>query len=128
YIEYFWSATDLADPKNYGSDGSRETPYLIGIYNSTAGTTIITTTLFNTTTIYTTVLNSTTIYTTVYNTTTMYTTIYNSTTVYVTTSVSTTPHLTSTTTESAGTIGFELWLIIGTVGIVVMIYRKGRHV
>ncbi|MFW9997773.1 MAG: M6 family metalloprotease domain-containing protein [Candidatus Odinarchaeota archaeon] len=50
YIEYYWSASDLANPKNRGSEGSREVPRVVGIFP--LETTTVYVTNFTTTMVY----------------------------------------------------------------------------
>lgn len=105
YIAYYWTTRDLAIPSNCGFDGDRENPYFIGIYPRDTET-------------YTTIIYDTVIIT-VPCTETPLTTIAETTT-------STPTSTTGTTIESGEATGFQLLILIGTLGALSIMIKKRR--
>ncbi|MFW9902932.1 MAG: M6 family metalloprotease domain-containing protein [Candidatus Thorarchaeota archaeon] len=97
YILYYWSASDLAAPSNIANDGNQENPYCIGISSKETKTTIIN----------------------------------NNITIFIepsrTTSCSeTNVPPTSSTSKPGRAIGFEYMIIIGTLGAILILYRRKK--
>ncbi|MFX0207523.1 MAG: hypothetical protein ACFFDT_16170, partial [Candidatus Hodarchaeota archaeon] len=98
YILYYWCAGDLASPSNIATDGNQESPYCVGISSKETKTTVIN----NTVTIF---IEPT----------------------RTTSSSETTGPPTSSTSKPGRAIGFGYLILIGTLGTIIIFYRKKRY-
>lgn len=100
-ILYYWSVSDLAYPSNLASDGSQENPYCISIYSIETQTITTTTTIYDTTTIFIEPIP--------------------------TSSEGTSSQITSTSRPGERTIGFELFMLVVTLSMIIIFYRRRKH-